>query len=107
MTGPPFTRYHSIDGDTVDIEAGFPVKKAIKDSGRIKASELPAGEVAVTWHFGPYEELEKSHALLEKWMKSQSLESGGGMWEIYWTDPGIEPDPKKWRTQLIWPIKKK
>ena len=22
-----------------------------------------------------------------------------------WTDPGLEPDPAKWKTELIWPIK--
>lgn len=105
MAGPPFTRYHGFDGDMVDLEAGFPLKKKVEGKGRIQAGELPGGDVAVTWHIGPYEELAKSHALLEKWMKEKSLESRGGAWEVYWTDPGIEPDPQKWRTQVIWPVK--
>ena len=29
-----------------------------------------------------------------------------GQWEIYWTDPGLEPDPAKWRTQIFFPVKK-
>ncbi len=30
-----------------------------------------------------------------------------GLWEVYWTDPGIESDPRKWRTQLVRPLRAK
>lgn len=106
MTGPPFTRYHSgFDRDALDIEAGIPVKRRIELEGDATMSELPGGRVATTWHIGPYGELPKTYALLEAWMKEHELESAGGPWEIYWTDPGLEPDPLKWRTQILWPIK--
>ena len=35
--------------------------------------------------------------------RPQGIETTGPLWEIYWTDPGIEPDPKKWRTQILVP----
>lgn len=104
-SGPPFARYHSIMNGTIDIEAGATVREKIADGDRVKASELPGGKAAVTWHFGPYNELPKTHKLLEDWMKAQKLEPNGGFWEVYWTDPGIEPDPAKWRTQIVWPVK--
>jgi effector-binding domain-containing protein len=77
----------------------------VEGTGRVKASELPAGKAVVTCHVGPYEALPTSHARLEAWLKAQSLESRGGFWETYLTDPGIEPDPSKWRTLLVWPVK--
>src|SRR5688500_9963841 len=30
MAGPPFTRVHSIEGDTIDLEAGIPVAKPLQ-----------------------------------------------------------------------------
>ncbi|MCC7169812.1 MAG: GyrI-like domain-containing protein [Planctomycetes bacterium] len=106
MTGPPFTRYHGgLDTPELDIEAGIPVKRRVETKGRAVLSELPGGKVATTWHIGPYGELPKTYALLQAWMKEHAVESAGGPWEIYWTDPGLEPDPLKWRTQILWPIK--
>lgn len=105
MTGPPFTRYHRVGADELDIEAGMPLAKTIQGEGRIQVADLPGGRTAVAWHLGSYHELQKSHKRLEEWMKAQKLEARAAPWEIYWTDPGIEPDPTKWRTQILWPVK--
>jgi effector-binding domain-containing protein len=107
MIAPPFTRYHGFADGTIDLEAGIPVAEpiAIEGDTRVRASSLPKGRAATTWHVGPYHELTKTHARLEKWMKEQQLEVAGPQFEIYWTDPGIEPDPAKWRTQIYWPVK--
>ena len=106
MTGPPFSRYHRIDTENnrIDIEAGFPVKSAIRPSGRVKPGELPGGRVATTWHVGSYHQLQQSYDRLGKWLAEQKLTARGGFWEVYWTDPGLEPDPSTWRTQLLWPV---
>lgn len=104
--GPPFSRYHSAPKDgMIDLEAGMPVARPIVAAGRVKPSELPAGKVVTTWHIGPFHELSATYAALEKHLAAESLEASGGPWEIYWTDPGIEPDPSKWRTQVFWPVK--
>jgi effector-binding domain-containing protein len=26
------------------------------------------------------------------------------MWEVYWTDPDMEPDQERWRTEIIIPL---
>lgn len=105
MAGPPFSRYHERSGGMIDFEAGIPLKKKVEGKGRVQAGELPGGEVAVTWHIGPYQELPKSCEHLAAWMKAEKLGARGGYWEVYWTDPGMEPDPQKWRTQVLWPVK--
>jgi AraC family transcriptional regulator len=38
-------------------------------------------------------------------MKSQGLEPAGAPWEVYVTDPGAEPDPSKWRTDIFFPVR--
>lgn len=105
MAGPPLSRYHGFTADTIDLEAAIPVKKAVPGEGRVKPASLPGGKAATTWHVGPYHDLPKSYAALEAFMKKESLAAREAFWEIYWTDPGIERDPAKWRTQIIWPVK--
>ena len=104
MDGPPLTRVWEHKDGEIDLEAGIPVKKAIEATDRILASTLPAGRVATTWHIGSYHELERTYTRLERWIDEQGHTKRAGHWEIYWTDPGIEPDPAKWRTQVFWPI---
>lgn len=103
--GAPFARRHGESGGLVDLEAGLPVAEPIAPKGRVKASELPGGRAAAAWHIGPYDALPEVHAKLGAWMKSQSLEASGGAWEVYWTDPGLQPDPTQFRTQILWPVK--
>lgn len=104
--GPPFSRYHEIDSktNTIDIEAGIPVATPITAKGRVRPGELPGGRVASTWHVGSYHELPRTYARLEAWMEAEALTAGGPFWEVYWTDPGIEPDPSTWKTEVLWPV---
>lgn len=103
---PPFTRYYSMSADEVDMEAGFPVPEPIVGRGRIKPSTLPGGKVAEAWHYGHYNDISKTYKAVEAWLKKQpDLKLGGAQWEVYWTDPGREPDVSKWRTQLFWTVK--
>jgi AraC family transcriptional regulator len=104
MAGPPFSRYHAFGESEVDVEAGFPVAKPITEKGRIKNGELPAGKVVQGWHVGSYEKLSEAHEALRAHLAAKGLKARGGPWEVYWTDPGMVPDPAKWRTQLFAPI---
>ena len=104
-SGPPFTRYHGFENDRVDIEGGLPVPKELPSEGRINAGLLPGGEVASTVHLGPYDKLPDAHDALHVWLEKNRKDSAGPQWEMYLTDPGLEPDPSKWKTELMWPIK--
>jgi effector-binding domain-containing protein len=104
MAGVPFSRYHGLGGAEIDLEAGIPVAKPITEKGRVKNSELPAGKAVMAWHIGPYEKLTAAHQALQGYVDANHLKSRGGPWETYWTDPGMVPDPSKWRTQLFMPV---
>jgi effector-binding domain-containing protein len=72
--------------------------------GRIISGTLPGGPVATTVHLGPYDKLPDAHDALHIWLEEHHKHSAGPQWELYWTDPGLEPDPNKWKTELMWPI---
>ena len=101
--GPPFGTYLGPPGETVDVEAGFPVATPIEDADGVVASTLPGGQVVEAVHIGPYDTMETTYAEIAAWMAAQGLRPGPVMWESYLTDPGNEPDPATWRTLIVWP----
>jgi len=103
--GAPFARYHS-SGDMVDLEAGAMVATPIAADGDVKPGELPAGPAAIAIHVGPYETLSATYDVIEAWLTaSTSHQASGGPWELYITDPSAEPEPRKWLTEIIYPLK--
>lgn len=104
--GPPFARFFDFTEDEADFEAGFPVAEPIAGEGRIAAGELPGGLAAVTTHVGPYEGLQDTHAAIGEWVLANGHDPSGPVWEVYATDPREEPDRSKWRTEVVWPLRK-
>lgn len=104
MSGPPFSRYHAWNDQEIEMEAGIPVQAPIVGKGRVQPSTLPGGKAAMGWHVGPYEGLGAAHDGLAAFVAKGKHKARGGHWEVYWTDPGMVPDPSKWKTQLFVPI---
>lgn len=102
--GQPFSRYHGMKDGMFDLEAGVPTAEPVGDPGDFEASELPAGPVAVTVHVGPYDGLGAAHDAVLRWARQQGRVPRGGSWETYVTDPGAEPDPARWRTDVFLPL---
>ena len=102
----PLAIYHSMDGDTVDLECAMPVASPTAGTGRIKARELPGGGTAANvTHMGPYDNLRHTWSALTEWMKSEGLAGTGAPWEVYVTDPDAESDQSKWRTDIFFPVR--
>ena len=106
--GPPFLRYHVIDmRGFMDIEFGFPVRRALPDDGQVKAGMLPAGRYASLVYSGGG--ISGNRALIE-WVRAQSMdfdrwdtEQGDnfrGRYETYLTDPTVEPRKSKWQIEV-------
>lgn len=104
----PFLRYHVIDmkGD-MDLEYGIPVETALAGSGRVKAAALPAGRyVSHIYSGGGYQ---GNKSLIER-ARAQGLEfdrwdteKGDNFrcrYEMYLTDPKVEPRRTKWSIEL-------
>jgi effector-binding domain-containing protein len=107
--GAPFFKYNVIDmAGELEIEVGVPVAEAVPGDDRVRAGVLPAGRYATVTHVGPYEELLGATSRLLSWGKEQGLKwdasddqrHWGARLECYETDPGEEPDPANWVTEL-------
>jgi effector-binding domain-containing protein len=103
--GPPFARFHMLGGGRFEVEAGFPVSRPIEPSGDVQPSELPGGQVAVTVHVGPYDQMESAYQALASWVADHGGELAGDAWEIFFSDPATEPDPATWRTEIVQPYR--
>lgn len=104
--GPPYARYHVLDGGRFEVEAGFPVPHPITTEGPVYPSELPEGLAARTTHVGPYERLGEAYRSLEVWVTEHGGEITGDPWEIDLSDPEAQPDPATWRTDVVMPFRK-
>jgi effector-binding domain-containing protein len=103
-TGPPFARYTFLDG-LVAIEAGFPVPFEVPGEGSVEPSMLPDGPAAVTTHLGRFEDLAVAYRAVHRWLDERGLVPAGPHWEVYLTDPDSEPDPSRWRTDVVVPYR--
>lgn len=83
----------------VAVEAGAEMAVAIEGNGHVIASFLPAGRVATTPHFGPYDRLGEAHAAIRAYCTEHRLSLAGTSWERYghWTD-----NPGELRTDVFY-----
>lgn len=102
--GPPFARFTFLE-DAVAVEAGFPVSQEVAGRGPVEPSLLPGGPAAVTTHIGRYEDLDKAYDAVKQWLQDHGRTPAGPHWECYYTDPNAEPDPSKWRTDVVMPYR--
>ncbi len=101
--GPPYARTRSL-GAEVEIEAGIPVAEEIAGDGRVTPSSLPGGDVVSGMHVGPYRDLPRAREALGRWLVKEDLTPEGSPWEVFLTEPGLERDPSKWRTEIFQPV---
>jgi effector-binding domain-containing protein len=111
--GAPFLRYNLIDMERqLEIETGVPVAAPVPGEGRVFTGALPAGRYATLTHIGPYDGLIDANEALQQWARDQGLEWAmsetdegdrfESRFEVYVTDPGDEPNPEKWETEVVY-----
>ena len=114
VSGPPVYRYRVIgDTDTAyELEVGWLVHSPVEGDDRVVSGEMPAGSYVTTTHTGHPDGLFQSYERLEAWAVEQGIEwasnsSGGreisgGRFELFMTDPAVEPDPAKWQVEVLY-----
>ena len=103
--GVPTAVYHSMDSERADMSAGLEVGVGYSPEPPLAVLELPAGEAAKVDYYGPYEALSTAYEAIMAWSAENGRELAAEPRERYLTDPGAEPDPAKWLTEVIWPLK--
>jgi effector-binding domain-containing protein len=104
LAGPPFGKYYGIPGESVDVEAGFPVAGTVSEAEGVSAGTLPAGRVVQAMHVGPYDTLPDTYSEVQRWVDQRGVHTQELMWESYLTDPGEQPDPSQWQTLIVIPL---
>ena len=69
--------------DVPHVEIGVELGQPCPLTGRVVGSSLPAGQVAVTVHRGPYAGLASAHRAVLDWCATQGRRPAGPRWEIY------------------------
>ena len=89
-----------LDGGLVEV--GAEVSEPFVGNERVHCSQLPAGRVVTTTHFGPYQRLGGAHAQLRQWCAEHRHRPSKTCWEIYghW-DQSWNADPSRIRTDVF------
>jgi effector-binding domain-containing protein len=89
--------------DDGSVEVGAEVSEPFAGNDRIHCSQLPAGRVVTTVHFGPYQRLSDAHAAIREWCARHEHGCSGVSWEIYghWEE-SWNTDSSKIRTDIFY-----
>ena len=108
IAGPMYGRYHHFTQTDMDLEIGVFVKEPVAGTGDIQPVEIPGGQVTSQDYYGPYSGVPGAWNAAHQWFsESKEWEISGPPMEVYWTDPGEEPDQSKWRTEIVHPVRRK
>jgi AraC family transcriptional regulator len=101
----PLVIYHYWSDTLVDIEAGIQIKDSIGiTDDRVRLSYIAIGNYVTATHYGVYERIPETYFSINEWMRKNEAQVIGPPWEVYVTDPAVEPNPEKWETQINFPI---
>jgi effector-binding domain-containing protein len=86
----------------INLEVGVEVATPFTGHDVVIGSTTPAGTVATTAHFGPYNRLLEAHKAICQWCANNGHTFAGPNWEVYghWTD-----DPAQLRTDVFYLLK--
>ena len=92
--------------DVINLEVGVELDMPFAGHGEVIGSATPAGSVATTTHFGPYQRLGEAHQAIREWCAKHGHTPAGPCWEIYghWLDEWNN-DPSKIRTDVFYLLK--
>lgn len=96
--------YHSMDAKQMELSAGIEVGEGVEPTAPVELLEMPACEAIKADHFGPYEELGRTHEAVWAFVQEIGRIPSGGPIERYITDPEAEPDQSKWHTEILLPL---
>ena len=98
-----------LDDDAQEVVAFLPVTSApllsaASRSVGVQVGELPATEVAVIAHHGPYDDMDDTYRNLGAWVAEHAEPADLPVRELYLVASSHTDDPDALRTELCWPI---
>ena len=100
----PFTAYHNLDMQNMDVEMGFPVSKPLPGKEDIEAGEIPQGKIVSYMYKGLYSEMEPVYNEIFKWINEKGYQPTGVYYEYYYNSPDEVPESEL-LTRIVIPLK--
>ncbi len=110
VDGPCGGCYPTLLDDAQDVVAFVPVASApflatAERSAGVRVGELPATDVAVIAHRGPYDDIDGTYRNLGAWVAEHAEPADLPVREHYIVGPGDADDPDDFRTEICWPVR--
>lgn len=105
MTMQPFAIYHVWDEENkrTTVEPGIAIPSDMEGNDRVVKSMTHGGSALKAVHVGGYNTKPEHEAIYAR-VEKDELEMLGSPWEVYVTDPALEPDTAKWITEVYYPV---
>jgi DNA-binding transcriptional MerR regulator len=87
-----------------DVVAFVPVSDHVVASGRVTEFEVPAAELAISLHAGPFGDLDQTYGALGTYVAERELGVDGPIREYYLVTPFDTLDESAHRTEVGWPV---
>ena len=106
-SSPPCAIYYKIDEEKKETEvaAAVPAQGNVPDVKGFDKLVIPPSKVITTTYYGPYDEgMIPAYSAMEDYLNANNL-TRELMIEEYLSDPMVEKDPDKWKTNIYFVIK--
>lgn len=102
----PYAIYHSIDEEKMvtELSAAVSVEGKLPEMKGFEVVKLPPSKIITTTYYGPYEKIAPAYTALEKYLAKHNLKREL-MLEQYVSDPMVEKDSSKLRTEIYFVVK--
>jgi hypothetical protein len=102
---PPCAIYYSVDEQKMvtDLAAAVPVPEHTADIAGFTTVVVPASKALTITHYGPFEGMTATYALLDKYIAEHALKKTWAI-EEYLSDPAVEKDPANWKTNIYFGV---
>ena len=106
-TGPDSALYSGefFEAHVGEVTAFVPVSDRSATAGRVEELEIPATDVAVLVHCGPFSDLDQAYGTLGAFVAERVLAADGPIREHYLVTEDDTDDPAAYRTEVCWPIR--
>jgi DNA-binding transcriptional MerR regulator/effector-binding domain-containing protein len=104
--GPSGALYPSelFEVEVGEVVAFIPVTEEVSRPGRARMIDVPAAELAIALHEGPFGELDRTYGALGTYVAERELGVEGPIREYYLVGPFDTADESKHRTEVGWPV---
>lgn len=103
---PPCAIYYSVDEMKMetDVAAAVPVRNIGNEVAGFEELTIPESKALQLTYYGSYQNMRPAYEALDRYVTDHKLQTQL-MLEEYFSDPTVEKDPNKWKTNIYFLVK--